>query len=286
MPRAQFNLVLSPWLGLETARHLEQKYGQPFLHEPAIPIGARLTGGFLRRVASFAGLAPEPRRGLHRPRGARLLPLPARLLRLLRRLHQPVFAALAVRGHRRKRLYARRGPLPRRSARPRARRADRDGEPAGDRTRRHPRAIPRTRRRRERRCGVRRGRFSRAQAGARNRFHRSLPDCVRLDMGRRAGRRSSARRWSRSRTRQPTRWCCRGPMWAIAARSRCWSGPIQRWCGRVRLRKSVQPLSARSHATHPELWSTSNLSLDPRMMCQYANGRLRLGGLLIRYRRV
>ena len=59
VPRAQFNLVLSPWLGLETARHLEQKYGQPFLHEPAIPIGARLTSGFLRRVASFAGLAPE-----------------------------------------------------------------------------------------------------------------------------------------------------------------------------------------------------------------------------------
>lgn len=51
--------MLSPWLGLETARHLEQKYGQPFLHEPAIPIGARLTGGFLRRVASFAGLPRE-----------------------------------------------------------------------------------------------------------------------------------------------------------------------------------------------------------------------------------
>ena len=60
IPRAKFNLVLSPWLGLEIARHLETKYGQPFLHEPAIPIGARLTGAFLRRVASFAGLPPEP----------------------------------------------------------------------------------------------------------------------------------------------------------------------------------------------------------------------------------
>ena len=59
IPRAKFNLVLSPWLGLEIARHLETKYGQPFLHEPAIPIGARLTAAFLRRVASFAGLPPE-----------------------------------------------------------------------------------------------------------------------------------------------------------------------------------------------------------------------------------
>jgi nitrogenase molybdenum-iron protein beta chain len=56
IPRAQFNLVLSPWLGLATARHLEQIYGQPFLHVPAIPIGAKLTSAFLRRVADFAGL--------------------------------------------------------------------------------------------------------------------------------------------------------------------------------------------------------------------------------------
>jgi nitrogenase molybdenum-iron protein beta chain len=60
IPRAKFNLVLSPWLGLDVARHLETKYGQPFLHEPAIPIGARLTGDFLRRIASFAGLPSEP----------------------------------------------------------------------------------------------------------------------------------------------------------------------------------------------------------------------------------
>jgi len=56
IPRAQFNLVLSPWLGLATARHLEWKYGQPFLHVPAIPIGAKLTSAFLRRVTDFAGL--------------------------------------------------------------------------------------------------------------------------------------------------------------------------------------------------------------------------------------
>lgn len=56
VPRAAFNLVLSPWLGLETARYLQEKYGQPFLHVPAIPIGAEATGAFLRRVHDFAGL--------------------------------------------------------------------------------------------------------------------------------------------------------------------------------------------------------------------------------------
>lgn len=56
IPNAQFNLVIGPWLGLETARHLEAKYGQPFLHESVLPIGAGDTSAFLRRVAAFAGL--------------------------------------------------------------------------------------------------------------------------------------------------------------------------------------------------------------------------------------
>ncbi len=56
---AQFNLVLSPWLGLDTAMYLEEKYGQPYLHIPVIPIGAKETGAFLRRVAHFAHLDPS-----------------------------------------------------------------------------------------------------------------------------------------------------------------------------------------------------------------------------------
>jgi nitrogenase molybdenum-iron protein beta chain len=56
IPSAQFNLVIGPWLGLQTARHLETKYSQPFLHVPALPIGAGETATFLRRVAGFAGL--------------------------------------------------------------------------------------------------------------------------------------------------------------------------------------------------------------------------------------
>ena len=56
IPKAKFNIVLSPWLGLKTAEHLQKKYGQPFLHYPVIPIGAKETGKFLRKVADFAGL--------------------------------------------------------------------------------------------------------------------------------------------------------------------------------------------------------------------------------------
>lgn len=59
IPKAQFNLVLSPWLGLDTAKHLEQKYGQPYLHVPVIPIGAKETGAFLRKVTEFAGIDKE-----------------------------------------------------------------------------------------------------------------------------------------------------------------------------------------------------------------------------------
>jgi len=56
IPKAQFNLVLSPWLGLDTAKHLEKKYGQPFLHITTIPIGANETSEFLRKVVDFAGI--------------------------------------------------------------------------------------------------------------------------------------------------------------------------------------------------------------------------------------
>lgn len=59
IPKAQFNLVISTWLGLETAEHLKNKYNQPFLHVPAIPIGAKETTEFLRKVSEFAGLDTE-----------------------------------------------------------------------------------------------------------------------------------------------------------------------------------------------------------------------------------
>ena len=58
IPSAARNLVLSPWLGLATARRLEDVYGQPFLHFPAIPIGARATAAFLRQVGDAVGADP------------------------------------------------------------------------------------------------------------------------------------------------------------------------------------------------------------------------------------
>ena len=56
IPKAAFNLVLSPWLGLRTAKHLEKKYGQPYLHIPVLPIGEEATTAFIRQVVEFAGI--------------------------------------------------------------------------------------------------------------------------------------------------------------------------------------------------------------------------------------
>jgi len=56
IPKAQFNLVISPWVGIKTAKHLEEKYNQPYLHIPTIPIGAEETTKFIRSVVDFAGI--------------------------------------------------------------------------------------------------------------------------------------------------------------------------------------------------------------------------------------
>lgn len=54
IPTAQFNLLISPWVGLETVKYLETKYKQPYLHIPTIPIGAKETTAFIRKVVEFA----------------------------------------------------------------------------------------------------------------------------------------------------------------------------------------------------------------------------------------
>ncbi len=59
IPNAQFNLVLSAWVGLEAAELLQTKYGTPFLHYPVVPVGADETSRFLKAVAEFAGLDKE-----------------------------------------------------------------------------------------------------------------------------------------------------------------------------------------------------------------------------------
>ena len=54
IPRANFNILVSPWPGLPIAEHLEERYGQPYTWFPHIPIGANETERFLRQVLIFA----------------------------------------------------------------------------------------------------------------------------------------------------------------------------------------------------------------------------------------
>ncbi|MFT4146141.1 MAG: nitrogenase component 1 [Mobilitalea sp.] len=54
IPRANFNVLVSPWYGLPIAEHLKRKYGQSYTQFPNIPIGANETERFLRQVLEFA----------------------------------------------------------------------------------------------------------------------------------------------------------------------------------------------------------------------------------------
>ncbi len=57
IPRAQFNLLVSPWVSLGNMKNMEKKLGIPYLHYPTLPIGAFETSKFLREVGKFAGVA-------------------------------------------------------------------------------------------------------------------------------------------------------------------------------------------------------------------------------------
>jgi nitrogenase molybdenum-iron protein beta chain len=54
IPRANFNILISPWYGKPIAEHLKNAYGQPFVWFPHIPVGANQTERFLRQVLTFA----------------------------------------------------------------------------------------------------------------------------------------------------------------------------------------------------------------------------------------
>jgi nitrogenase molybdenum-iron protein beta chain len=56
VPAAEFNLLVSPWVGLKNVRLLEEQFATPYLHYPTLPIGAVETGRFLRAVGEFAGV--------------------------------------------------------------------------------------------------------------------------------------------------------------------------------------------------------------------------------------
>ena len=56
IPEAEFNLLVSPWVGLESIQFLKEKFDTPYLHYPVLPIGAFETSKFLRAVAEYAGI--------------------------------------------------------------------------------------------------------------------------------------------------------------------------------------------------------------------------------------
>ena len=59
IPHAEFNLLISPWVGLEIVEHLKKKYGTPFLHYPLLPIGGSQSSRFLREVGKFARISEQ-----------------------------------------------------------------------------------------------------------------------------------------------------------------------------------------------------------------------------------
>jgi nitrogenase molybdenum-iron protein beta chain len=56
IPDAEFNLLVSPWVGLGNVKLLKEKFGTPYLHYPTLPVGAFETSRFLRAVGEFAGV--------------------------------------------------------------------------------------------------------------------------------------------------------------------------------------------------------------------------------------
>ena len=54
IPKANFNILVSPWYGEPIAKHLEKKYGQPYYHFRYMPIGANETTRFLKGAVDFA----------------------------------------------------------------------------------------------------------------------------------------------------------------------------------------------------------------------------------------
>ncbi len=56
VPQAEFNLLISPWVGLKNVKQLQDKFNTPYLHYPVLPIGPTETSKFLRTVAEFAGI--------------------------------------------------------------------------------------------------------------------------------------------------------------------------------------------------------------------------------------
>jgi nitrogenase molybdenum-iron protein beta chain len=59
IPKAEFNLLVSPWVSVKNMEKMEKRLGIPYLHCPTLPIGAYETSKFLRKVGEFAGVDSE-----------------------------------------------------------------------------------------------------------------------------------------------------------------------------------------------------------------------------------
>lgn len=59
IPDAEFNILINTWTGLGIVRHLEEKYGTPYMQFPYLPIGGIETTRFLKQVAGFGELNGE-----------------------------------------------------------------------------------------------------------------------------------------------------------------------------------------------------------------------------------
>jgi nitrogenase molybdenum-iron protein beta chain len=59
IPNAEGNLLISAWEGLPIVKHLQKKYGTPYLQFPYLPIGGVETSRFLRQVGEFLNLDTE-----------------------------------------------------------------------------------------------------------------------------------------------------------------------------------------------------------------------------------
>lgn len=59
IPKAEYNVVVNPWLGVRAAEKLEEKYGTPFIKIPGVPVGAKQVGEFLRAVGEKLDVPTE-----------------------------------------------------------------------------------------------------------------------------------------------------------------------------------------------------------------------------------
>ncbi|MCR5387535.1 MAG: hydrogenase [Treponema sp.] len=57
--QAEYTILVSPWVGSESAEYLEKEFDIPLLKYPVLPIGAAETGKFLRAVGDFCNADKE-----------------------------------------------------------------------------------------------------------------------------------------------------------------------------------------------------------------------------------